>query len=35
MEQKEKSDLFWIVDHETLCWAPGKMIKDVGREIHV
>ena len=22
-EEKKKLALFWIVDHETLCWAPG------------
>lgn len=40
------NDLYWIIDHEDLCWAPGKNLKfliitigkffkDNGDEVHV
>lgn len=27
--------MFWIIDHDELFWAPGKLIQDIGEEIHV
>eukprot|EP00347_Sterkiella_histriomuscorum_P007684 403347970 len=33
--ESNSQNLFWIVDHEELCWAPGKFVRDAGNEIHV
>ena len=30
-----QNKLFWIIDHDELCWAPGLQKKDTPTEIHV